>query len=81
MILERDASFTACQAAQVNAIGNHIDDAESEKTLDTEEYDRREGNDNAPKSYDSANPSGRRRPVRSTHYGARGLFSALEKRD
>src|SRR5262249_45683431 len=81
MILKRNLAFAACQHAQVEAIYNRFNDANSNDALDAKQYNRGIEGDKTSARQDDASPSCRRGPPQCTHNGVCRLFSGLDERD
>src|SRR5215510_8068759 len=77
MILKRNLAFAACQHAQVEAIYNRFNDANSNDALDAKQYDRRIESDKASNRQGDANPGCRLGPPQCTYNGVCRLFSGL----
>src|SRR5262245_43859291 len=81
MILKRNLAFAACQHAQVEAIYNRFNDANSNDALDAKQYDRGIEGDKTSNRQGDANPGCRRGPPQCTYNGVCRLFSGLDERD
>src|SRR5262245_7181057 len=81
MILKRNLALVACQHAQVEAIYNRFNDANSNDALDAKQYNRGIERDKTPNRQGDASPSCRRGPPQCTYNGVCRLFSGLDERD
>src|SRR5262245_36957857 len=81
MILKRNLAFAACQHAQVEAIYNRFNSANSDDALDPKQYNRGIEGDETSDRQDDASPSCRRCPPQCTYNSVCRLFSGLDERD
>ena len=81
MILKWNLAFAACEHAQVEAIYNRFNNANSNDALDAKQYDRRIESDKTSNRQEDASPRCRRRPPQCADNGVCRLLGGLDERD
>src|SRR5262245_65946815 len=81
MILKRNLAFAACQHAQVHAIHNRFNDANSNDALDAKQYNRGIEGDKTSNRQGDPSPRCRRRPPQCADNGVCRLLGGLDERD
>src|SRR5262249_33392007 len=81
MILKRNLAFAACQHAQIDAIYNGFNDANSNDALDAKQHNRGIEGDKTPNCQGDTSPSCRRGPPQCADSGVCRLLSGLDECD
>src|SRR5262249_1406554 len=74
-------AFAACQHAQIDAIYNRFNDANSNDALDAKQYNRGIEGDKTSNRQGDTSPSCRRGPPQCAYNSVCRLFSGLDERD
>jgi len=81
MVLKWNLAFAAGEDAEIEAIYNRFNDANSNDALDAKQHHRGIEGDKTCNCQDDASPCCRRCPSQCTYNGVCRLFSGLDERD